>query len=214
MTAEKSLAVVVLVTLLRNLSVAVSITNIASKRGRPPTIATLLSRVQASSLAKTRQADAPQPSSERSSAMTALLNEGAFASVRKSYGLHHKTIPDSLVLDVLALDEGPDPEYEARYAGALSYAALRERTMAALTSREIAIHCAAVAGGSKSPGEPRIKLVEKKAPGVIEKLAAGGRYKAAARELENSSLDTSDIPAERTLRRWIREKSDVNSKKK
>jgi hypothetical protein len=205
MTAGKSVAVVELVTQLRKLLEAVSISNIASKRGRPPTVATLLSRAQANFFASTRPAHAQQNSNGPTTLTAALLNEGAFDAMRKSYGLNHWAMSDRLILNVLALDEGADSECELRTPDAPTYAALQKRTAEELDAKAYAIARSSKRGGEKLSPETQKSLIESVAPDILMQLGARKiSYKVAQKELAAKKLP---VPSERSLRRMIRSKT-------
>jgi hypothetical protein len=183
------------------------------RRGRPPSNAKLAELAQIRCLGNTRP-NGPVLSPLRKPVSDKQLLQPA----AKAYGLDHATTPTRLLIDALLLDEPRDRECEAINPDAPSYADYRApiqtRFDVGLKQLRESIASAAKAGGEKTPGETRLSIVQRKAPGVFEKLELGtSSYKQAIRDMKLTELDASEIPSERTLRRWIRERSAINSPK-
>ena len=203
---DKAVAVLRSVTQFRKWLQAVSTSNIMRTRGRPPSIATLLSRAHSAFLESTRPAYAKPRPGNPSSLMTALLDEGAFASVRKSYGLHHKSIPDRLVLDVLALDEASDEGFQTGAPVSQRYLELQAKVAADLDTLRTEIRRNAKYGGrSVSPVTQRSQI-EAVAPQLLLDLA-GKRITPETMQSRLRKLQVPfQIPTVRSLRRMAQQK--------
>ena len=137
------------------------------------------------------------------------LSKKAFSDswklIRKNYGLHHKAIPDSLVLDVLAMEEGPDPECEERNPNAMPFSEIQKRTTESLEIKRSEIAKNTKKGGHHTREVTQQSLIEEKAPEVLSQLASGDiSYKAAQKQLAEKKLP---VPPERSLRRMISSKT-------
>ena len=142
-----------------------------------------------------------------------LFNVGSLANIRKNLGLDHITTPPALIMDLLALAEGPDREYEGRHPEQPTYEERIAKFKKDVRDKRKKIIKGAGKGGSKTRGETRSSIVKKKASGVLNQLATGEiSYKQAARKIEN--LDIHVGYSERTLRRLVKQISAINSHQK
>ena len=134
-----------------------------------------------------------------------LFNVGSLANIRKNLGLDHITAPHALIMNILALAEGPDTDWEAARPGAPTFAEREAQTMAKLDDVRRAIKQNAKKSGQQVSPRTQLSVIEKDAPEILEKLKTGSiSYKEAQKRLKALRLP---IPAERSLRRMVRKKS-------
>lgn len=133
-----------------------------------------------------------------------LFNVGSLANIRKNLGLDHITAPHALIMNILALAEGRDTDWEARHPDSPTFAEREARTMAQLDDVKRAIKQNAKISGQKVSPETHRSLIEKKAPEILAQLETGAISCREAQEL----LDAKrlPIPAERSLRRMVQGK--------
>lgn len=176
------------------------------QRGRPPSIAAFLLRAHAAYLESTRPAYAKERLHKPSNLMTALLNEGAFAAVRKSYGLHHKSFPDSLALDMLSLDDASDECFEAGVQVSPVYLELQAKVLSEWMARNTAISKNAKDSGQKVREVTQRTQIEAVAPhlllDLVEKRITPETMQTRLRKLQVSF----PIPSVRSLRRMAQQK--------
>ena len=133
-----------------------------------------------------------------------LFNVGSVANIRKNLGLDHITVPHALIMDLLALAEGPDTDWEARHPGALTFAEREARTMTELDDVKRDITRNAKKSGQEVSPRTQQSLIEKKAPEILAQLETGAiSCREAQKLLDAKKLP---IPAERSLRRMVQKK--------
>jgi hypothetical protein len=171
------------------------------QRGRPPLQSTL--RMQALMASKP---DYAKSSPYFHLGLSEKSLDESFQLIRKSYGLHHKAYPNNLVIYALAVDEGPDPECEAKNPNARTYADLQKRTAADLMEVKANISNASKKKGQKVHAKTQRSQIEKEAPEILQALATKRITPEAAQTRLRNLPVVIPIPTVRSLRRMAQQK--------
>jgi hypothetical protein len=178
------------------------------QRGRPPSQATL----------QKREFNAKRPTWASTGAskkalpiQTDLLRalQHYWQLLRQDYGLDHITMPDALVLKVIALDEQRIDALHAGTPPSPQYLRDKAEVDAELEIIRKRIREGASAGGTKPRSPDGFGAFNKKVPGLLNQLKNREIvYKKAIRKIEQAGV--SSVPSDRTLRRWMQQISDMN----
>lgn len=181
------------------------------QRGRPPSQATL----------QKREFNAKRPtwawtgaSKKALPIQTDLLKalQNYWQLLREDYGLDHITMPDALALKVISLDEQRIDALHAGTPPSPQYLRDKAEVDAELEITRKRIWEGASDGGTKPRRPDGFGVFNKKFPGLLDQLKNRGIvYKAAIRKIEQAGI--SSVPSDRTLRRWMQQISDMNSRK-